>query len=155
MKDMYIQEFIQVRQLIGALQARLLEMQKGIDVLLQDVQNKDEVQLTIEIIADTLGVTPEDIKGKSRVRAISDARTITGVVLYTKFNVSTKTAGKMIGVDHSTLIHYLVKVTDLVKSDVAFSLNLRKVMQRLELSHLTIKRNPDINIPIQSLIKSL
>lgn len=155
MKNKYSYQLIELLETINNAQNQLDAIKNGLQTAIREIQQKDEVQVTMDAVADVLGVTTEQILGKGRKREIVDARTITTVVLYSRYNMSTIRGGRVVGIDHSTFLHHLKKANELIETDISFCLNLRHVMVALELTHITLKRKPLIEIPIQSLIKSL
>ncbi len=86
-------------------------------------------------VADTFGVSPEDLKGNSRRREISMARQI-GMYLMRQHTALSlpKIGDEFGGKDHTTVIYSCEKVADLQRTDPEVAQILRQLSDRINLS---------------------
>ena len=69
-------------------------------------EQQESVDLIIETIESVTGVTNNQITSKNRQRHIVDARKLLVNVLRKHVNFTCYQAGKVIGKDHTTVVHY-------------------------------------------------
>lgn len=78
-----------------------------------------------EITAQQFGVSPNDLKRKSRQRIFTDPRSIVCHFAYYELKISLVKIGQYFGQDHTTIIHAREKCNNLVHTDKSF---LRKFL---------------------------
>lgn len=137
-----------IRELEGALlrvsafaslthQPITIEMAKKVLLNLQDEKRKDGVQFDniLKLIAKHYGISPIDIKSKKRNKNIAAIRQM-AFYFMKKFTFnSLQSIGDYIGGrDHSTVIHAIGKVEEMIKSDPEFAHNLKTIEQKLLMS---------------------
>lgn len=92
-------------------------------------------QTIIEVVADTFGVSPEDLKGSSRRREISLARQVGMFLMRQHTSLSLPKIGDEFGgKDHTTVIYSCDKVNDLEKKDPDMAQTLRQISDRINLA---------------------
>ncbi len=86
-------------------------------------------------IADTFGISPEDLKSNSRRREISMARQIGMYLMRQHTALSLPKIGEQFGgKDHTTVIYSCEKVADLQRTDPEVAQILRQLSDRINLS---------------------
>jgi chromosomal replication initiator protein len=86
-------------------------------------------------VADTFGVSPEDLKSNSRRREISMARQIGMYLMRQHTALSLPKIGEQFGgKDHTTVIYSCEKVADLQRTDPEVAQILRQLSDRINLS---------------------
>lgn len=97
--------------------------------------NKEIMVYPKEIIAATAnvyGVSVDDIIGRSRKRAITDARHV--AIYLTRHNtlLTMTDIGDIFGRDHATVIHSINKVEDMLKFDRLMKENYRLISKKIQ-----------------------
>jgi hypothetical protein len=83
-----------------------------------DVVRKISVERILSTVCSHLKVDSEEIKGRSRVRKIADARHIFCYLAYhSSDNPTLKEIGNLISKDHASVLHGKNKIVDLVTTD--------------------------------------
>ena len=67
----------------------------------------------IEEVADKYELTPDDLKGRSRNKEVLIARREAAVRIHRETNLSTTQVGRIFNRDHTTIIYYLKKESEL------------------------------------------
>jgi chromosomal replication initiator protein len=94
-------------------------------------QRDFNVQQLFMVIAELYGVTFEDLKSQSRVRAFVELRRISMYLLHKKFEMTSGSVGKMFNRDHATVLHHCKQVDDLYEFDPKFREMFTKILNRL------------------------
>jgi chromosomal replication initiation ATPase DnaA len=68
--------------------------------------------IVIRNVCDYYGVTPEEIKGRSRKKKISDSRQMVIFLLVRDYKLTTSKAGLLVRRDHATAIHSVKVIED-------------------------------------------
>ena len=105
-------------------------LQNFVDTVAREI-TIDSIQ---EIVGSHLDVNVEEMKGKTRKRDIVQARQI--AMYFAK--EMTRNSLKAIGVhfgnrDHSTVIHALQTVSDLIETDKSFKQNVSEIRKRISM----------------------
>lgn len=92
-------------------------------------------------IENTTGITPEQLKSKTRVSEVVDIKIIFAYILRKYENATLGRIGIYINKDHSTIIHYLKKYDSLYETERDFRVKANKVLNCLSsvLVHLENK----------------
>lgn len=135
-----------IRELEGALVSLLAQSslnRKEIDVelaknLLQSFVSKVTKEISIDtvqkVVCDFIGVKIDDLVAQSRKRTIVQARQLAMYFAKELTNQSLKTIGLHFGGrDHSTVIHSLQTVNNLMDTDKEFSLQVQQLRKKLSL----------------------
>lgn len=86
----------------------------------------------LKIVSSYFNVVPELLKGKTRKRDIVEARQITMYFIRKKTRYSlAETAGMFGGRDHTTCIHSIQTVRDLMQTDPIYKLHINNIEQLL------------------------
>jgi chromosomal replication initiator protein len=89
-------------------------------------------QMIILAVAETFGISVEDLKGTSRRRDISNARQVGMFLMRQHTGLSLPKIGEEFGgKDHTTVLYSCEKVSDLQKSDPNIAQSLRQLRDRL------------------------
>ncbi|HEY9824659.1 MAG TPA: chromosomal replication initiator protein DnaA [Stenomitos sp.] len=89
-------------------------------------------QMILAAVAETFGISIEDLKGNSRRRDISTARQVGMYLMRQHTGLSLPKIGEEFGgKDHTTVLYSCDKVSDLQKTDPGLAQNLRKLRDRL------------------------
>jgi chromosomal replication initiator protein len=89
-------------------------------------------QMIILAVAETFGISVEDLKGTSRRRDISNARQVGMFLMRQHTGLSLPKIGEEFGgKDHTTVLYSCEKVSDLQKSDPTIAQSLRQLRDRL------------------------
>jgi chromosomal replication initiator protein len=135
-----------IRELEGAI-VRLLayaSMTKhdiSIDVikmLLKDSVSREKSHVSIERIinsvCDFYHIPVNDIRDKNRRKEVSHARQVAMYIAKTKTNHSLKSIGLNFGGrDHSTVIHAITQVDDLIKSDITMAKEIKEISTSIDI----------------------
>lgn len=81
-------------------------------------------------VAERFGITIDDLRSRSRMARLVDARAVTAFILTRHLGLSTTEAGRMMHRDHGTIIHYVSKVEGMFlwSKMYAADLNLMKAV---------------------------
>lgn len=137
-----------IRELEGALlrvsafaslthQPITIEMAKKVLLNLNDEKKKDGVQFEniLKMVAKHYGISPVDIKSKKRNKNIASIRQMTFYFMKKFTFNSLQSIGDYIGGrDHSTVIHAIGKVEEMIKNDAEFAQNLKTIEQKILMS---------------------
>ena len=91
--------------------------------LMKGVENIDtqfDMTELYEVIENRLGISKEDILGKSRYRPIVDARMVLAYILRTYNKETLQSIGKIIDRDHSAVINLIKRFDDYTSTDKRF-----------------------------------
>jgi chromosomal replication initiator protein len=89
-------------------------------------------QMIILAVAETFGISVEELKGTSRRRDISNARQVGMFLMRQHTGLSLPKIGEEFGgKDHTTVLYSCEKVSDLQKSDPNIAQSLRQLRDRL------------------------
>lgn len=99
-----------------------------------------KIEKTIELAADIattyfgIVITPQAIKGRQRYRHLVVARQVCMYFLRVNYAMTLNQIGKIFGKDHSTAIHSLTKVNDMIMTnDEAYCEIYENMVKNLEL----------------------
>ena len=137
---------------VSAITEDIIVIAGGIDVVNEilfngnyDEWNEAVYKNIILAIENVLGVSEEEILGKSRKGYIKTARMIAGHLVY-RFTMWTKQKiGRKLGLDHSTIIHYNFTLGDL--SLEKYNPNLYAIYSKCESELFHIMESFDIDNP--------
>jgi chromosomal replication initiator protein len=88
--------------------------------------------MIILAVAETFGISVEDLKGTSRRRDISNARQVGMFLMRQHTGLSLPKIGEEFGgKDHTTVLYSCEKVSDLQKTDPNIAQSLRQLRDRL------------------------
>lgn len=85
------------------------------------------VDLIIKHVSEKLSITIEEIKGKSRLRHIVEARQMCMYLVKERLNYSLTGTANIFKKHHSTVIHALTTIDDLCESDKTFKEKFYKI----------------------------
>ena len=96
----------------------------------------EHLSITIDgiqrVVADYFSLTPADLKGKKRTKAIAFPRQVAMYVSRTLTNCSTTEVGlEFGGRDHTTVMHGCQRITERLKTDATLEPTLQKIMNSL------------------------
>jgi len=98
-----------------------------------DAAKENEPEKIIEIIAEFFNLTKEDILNEKRTKNVALARQIVMYFLRHYLNLPLKQIGKILGgKDHSTVIHGIEKVEELIEKDEIFKENIVEIERKLK-----------------------
>ena len=101
--------------------------------LVNESEKEISVDAIIEAVTDFFEVRVADIKGKGRTRSIVVPRQIAMYIAKELTDLSLKSIGYHFGGrDHSTVIHAIQTVSDLVSSDQEMAENIKKIKKTFE-----------------------
>lgn len=92
------------KQVIKSLENKIKDLQKYID--------GTEVEKRIRIVCEATGIPQKDVFSKSRKAEIVEARHLLCYLL--NKDLTTMDVGKVMGLDHSTVVHAVKKIKDLL-----------------------------------------
>ena len=104
---------------------------------LNHLVNESEKEISVDTIIDAVttyfDVRVADIKGKGRTRSIVVPRQIAMYIAKELTDLSLKSIGYHFGGrDHSTVIHAIQTISDLINSDQEMAENIKKIMKSFE-----------------------
>lgn len=79
---------------------------------LQERIDETEVEKRIRIVCEATGISRKDIFGKSRLSEIVEARHLLCYSL--RETMTTSDVGRIVGLDHSSVVHAVKKIKDLL-----------------------------------------
>lgn len=91
-------------QAIKSLENKIKDLQKYID--------GTEVEKRIRIVCEATGISRKDIFGKSRLSEIVEARHL--LCYFLNKDLTTTDTGRIMGLDHSSVVHAVKKIKDLL-----------------------------------------
>jgi chromosomal replication initiator protein len=92
-------------------------------------------ETVMHAIAETYGVSIEDLKGSSRRREISVARQIAMFLMRQHTDLSLPKIGEVFGgKDHTTVLYSCEKIAQLKNTDPELARNLRQLSDRISFS---------------------
>ncbi|MBX9851003.1 MAG: chromosomal replication initiator protein DnaA [Cytophagaceae bacterium] len=105
--------------------------------IVQDIDSEVGIDYIQKFVADYFGVTVESLKAKTRKREIVVARQVAMYFAKEYTNLSLKSIGYHFGNrDHSTVIHALTSVSDLMDTDRKFNATMQELTKKLKLKSL-------------------
>ncbi len=133
------------RKLMRLELARLLQFSKEnvddlIDVVLnlKDEYTKERVSQIVITILDTTcsicNLSKQELLSKTRMREITDARSIATTLSLVCCNISLQQVGRIFNQDHATILHSRRKYNQLVEVDAIYRDNVKRVLEQLELN---------------------
>lgn len=136
-----------IRELEGSLVALLAEssiskkpitIELAKDVIRRIAITKPTKSLSIEQIMSAVGehygITEETLRGKSRKQEIALARQVAMYLSKETTKFALKTIGLIFGGrDHSTVIHAHKTITDMIKNDSSFKMEIESIKRKLDL----------------------
>jgi chromosomal replication initiator protein len=97
-----------------------------------DAAKESEPEKIIEIVAEFFNLTKEDILNEKRTKNVALARQIVMYFLRHYLNLPLKQIGKILGgKDHSTVIHGIEKIEELIEKDESFKENVVEIERKL------------------------
>jgi chromosomal replication initiator protein len=87
----------------------------------------------IESVCQHYQVTPEEVSGKSRKRNLVIARQVSMFLAQKHTKMPASRIGKLIGRDHSTVLHSCEKVIERLKIDKDFGLEIENIEHSFKL----------------------
>jgi len=97
-----------------------------------DAAKESEPEKIIEIVAEFFNLTKEDILNEKRTKNVALARQIVMYFLRHHLNLPLKQIGKILGgKDHSTVIHGIEKIEELIEKDESFKENVVEIERKL------------------------
>ena len=99
-----------------------------VDLMLQNIKlsNQEKIDLTIMSACNLFHINKEMILSKSRLREVVEPRQICMFVFYKRMKMTLNQTGNIFGKDHSTVIHAVKNVKNLMEHDEEFK---EKAMQ--------------------------
>lgn len=86
----------------------------------------------IQQVADSFGVTVQEIKGRARTQHVTRARQVTMYLYRTLLELSLKEIGGLLGnKDHTTVMHSVAKIEALRQTDPDFDEKLKQIALRI------------------------
>ncbi|MFN3403682.1 MAG: chromosomal replication initiator protein DnaA [Cytophagaceae bacterium] len=138
-----------VRELEGVLISLIAQSslnQKEIDLelakqtlqsIVQNIDSEVGIDYIQKFVADFFGVTVDSLKAKTRKREIVIARQVAMYFAKEYTNMSLKSIGFHFGNrDHSTVIHALTSVNDLMDTDRKFNATMQELIKKLKLKSI-------------------
>jgi chromosomal replication initiator protein len=138
-----------IRELEGVLVSLIAQSslnQKAIDLelakqtlknIVQDIQCEVSIDYIQKFVAEHFNVTIEAMKDKTRKREIVVARQVAMYLAKNYTNLSLKSIGFHFGNrDHSTVIHALTSVNDLMDTDRKFKATMEELLKKLKLKNV-------------------
>ncbi|HEY8400847.1 MAG TPA: chromosomal replication initiator protein DnaA [Cytophagaceae bacterium] len=135
-----------IRELEGVLISLIAQSslnQKEIDLelakqtiqnIVQNIDSEVGIDYIQKFVAEYFGVTVESLKAKTRKREIVIARQVAMYFAKEYTNMSLKSIGYHFGNrDHSTVIHALTSVNDLMDTDRKFNATMQELTKKLKL----------------------
>jgi len=118
---------------IIALQAYVIEILKAQKepAKVKFMTQEEKQEFVIGIIAEHFGVTREELCGRKRQERIMLPRHVTSFMLRKYFNLSSQAVGKIIGRDHSTVLHSGYVVENMIFTDNKFKRTIVKIEQQI------------------------
>lgn len=102
--------------------------------IVQDIDSEVGIDYIQKFVADYFGVTVDSLKAKTRKREIVVARQVAMFFAKEYTNLSLKSIGYHFGNrDHSTVIHALTSVSDLMDTDRKFNATMQELTKKLKL----------------------
>lgn len=102
--------------------------------IVQDIDSEVGIDYIQKFVADYFGVTVDSLKAKTRKREIVVARQVAMYFAKEYTNLSLKSIGYHFGNrDHSTVIHALTSVSDLMDTDRKFNSTMQELTKKLKL----------------------
>ncbi len=90
------------------------------DVIHINLPIDDIAQKTINVVSEVYGITPDEIKSKSRTQTVSTARNVCMYVIKTITNITLIKTGEFFGKNHATVINSINNVELEMKSNQTF-----------------------------------
>jgi chromosomal replication initiator protein len=108
-----------------------------IKTLLKDSVSREKSHVSIDRIIDSVcsfyHIPVNDIRDKNRRKEVSHARQVAMYIAKTKTNHSLKSIGLNFGGrDHSTVIHAITQVDELIKSDIIMAKEIKEIINTIE-----------------------
>lgn len=138
-----------VRELEGVVISLIAQSslnQKAIDLelakqtlksIVQDIQCEVGIDYIQKFVAENFNVTVEAMKDKTRKREIVVARQVAMYFAKNYTNLSLKSIGFHFGNrDHSTVIHALTSVNDLMDTDRKFNAQMQELIKKLKMKNI-------------------
>ena len=112
-----------------------LELAKGtIQSIVQDVEGEVSIDYIQKLIADYFDVEHDQLKAKVRKKEIVIARQVAMYFVKEYTNHSLKAIGSYFGGrDHSTVIHSIQSVNDMMDTDKSFKKQMRELTKKLKM----------------------
>lgn len=105
--------------------------------IVRDIQSEVGIDFIQKFIAEHFGVTVNEMKDKTRKREIVVARQVAMYFAKNYTNLSLKTIGAHFGNrDHSTVIHALTSVNDLMDTDKKFKSTMDDLIKKMKLKNI-------------------
>jgi chromosomal replication initiator protein len=102
--------------------------------IVQDIDSEVGIDYIQKFVADYFSVTVESLKAKTRKREIVVARQVAMYFAKEYTNLSLKSIGYHFGNrDHSTVIHALTAVSDMMDTDRKFNASMQELTKKLKL----------------------
>jgi chromosomal replication initiator protein len=102
--------------------------------IVQDIDSEVGIDYIQKFVADYFSVTVESLKAKTRKREIVVARQVAMYFAKEYTNLSLKSIGYHFGNrDHSTVIHALTAVSDMMDTDRKFNTSMQELTKKLKL----------------------
>jgi chromosomal replication initiator protein len=102
--------------------------------IVQDIESEVGIDYIQKFVSDYFNVTVESLKAKTRKREIVVARQVAMYFAKEYTNLSLKSIGYHFGNrDHSTVIHALTSVSDLMDTDRKFNATMQELTKKLKL----------------------
>ncbi len=112
-----------------------LELAKQtIQSIVQNVETEVGIDYIMKFVSEYFSVTIEQMKDKTRKREIVVARQVSMYFAKEYTNMSLKSIGSNFGNrDHSTVIHAIQSVNDLIDTDKKFNATMQELMKKIKL----------------------
>ena len=133
-----------IRQIEGAikkLSAKSFIMEKDIDITLAKscldelLGGEEPVSVTVDKIFSAVynkyNVSKEDIKGKSRVKAVTWARQVAMYLIREITSLSYPTIGEMLNKDHATVMHSISVVKNKIQKDAVTNVEINTLIKEI------------------------
>ncbi len=106
------------------------------DLIGKHVLAKNKINKVINIVADNYNITPEDIKGKSRLSKIAVPRQIAMYICRIYLEESLPKIGNEFGgKDHTTVMHSVNKIKKAIDKDKALEEEIKKIVSKANLEN--------------------
>jgi chromosomal replication initiation ATPase DnaA len=131
------------RRLMKVEIARMLQYAKeNHDTLMSVVLNVNEdytkerissiVITIIDVVCQVCNVTKQELLSKSRIRHITDARSVATSLVFLSCNISLQHTGRIFNQDHATIMHSNRKYSQLIDVDATYRANVITILTRLK-----------------------
>ena len=136
-----------IRQLEGAvkklcaikiLSDKEITLETAANAIKDIIKEKTKANITVEKILETVskkyGISIDDLKSKSRVSNITNARQIAMYIIRKKTDLSLPKTGKVFNRDHATVVSSVEKVEKEIKCNSLFEIEINELIKEITMS---------------------